>query len=100
MSIEAEKNAAFVKGLRKLAALYEKNLELPTPYLPFQINIYPPDTKEAIAAVAKILAPFKAQKLTDDIFFRVAADLDGVRLNAAVYREQVCERKQVGTKTY
>jgi hypothetical protein len=97
MSIEAEKVAAFVKGLRKLAALYEKNPDFPIPYLNYQLDVFV-DTKEEMAAAAKALAPYKAKKDADSTFFNVSVELDGITLKVNAYRNQVCERKQVGTR--
>lgn len=97
MSIEAEKAAAFVKGLRKLAALYEKHPDFPLPYLTYQVDVFV-DTKEQMAAAAKVLAQFKAKKDANSTFFNVSAELDGILLKVNAYRNQVCERKQVGTR--
>jgi predicted RNase H-like nuclease len=99
VSPEQARRAAFVKGLRKLAELYAGNNDLPLPTTPFEIAIYPHDSKEAIGQIAKILAPFKATKEASEVFFTVKADLNEVvRVAAYVYRNAVCERRQVGTK--
>jgi hypothetical protein len=96
MSIEAEKVAAFVRGLRKIAALYEKHPTLPLPCIG-QLDAFV-ETKEELADAAKVLASLKVKKVLSDTFFSVESEIENFTLKISVYRNQVCEKRQVGTR--
>jgi hypothetical protein len=97
--LDEVKRAEMVASLRKLAALLEKNLELPLPYLG-KININAVD-RDQLAKCAKALAPLKPKKEASEGYFELVVPFgESFELSVFVMRAQVCERRQVGTKTF
>lgn len=94
-SVEAERRAAFVRGLRELAECLERTPEIPVPYGTL-LNCFV-GSREHVAQIART-GPW--QKRYVDTWFTLTRDFaGGVRLDVNVERVQVCERVVVGTET-
>lgn len=90
--------ADYVAGLRELADFYEANPTMPLPYhgthAPLNIWSLGDEPREALAAIARMMG--RAEKSTDEHFFKVARSFGPIRLEAGAYHEEVCERVVTG----
>lgn len=97
-----ETRAAAISGLRKLADLLEAHSELPLPYhgfdsyVPLTIYMLGSDRPAFVDAVRAL--PGKANKRVDNDTYRVSVKLDGLEVEVAAYRDDVCERVVTGTR--
>lgn len=92
--------AGYTAGLRALADLLDAHPEVPLPYhgTAARMAIYQLSAgREAFAATVRALPGHKRKEVEGDTY-RVAVDLDGLRLEAVAYRETVCERVVTGTR--
>lgn len=97
--------AAYISGLRKLAALLEANPDLPRPYdgsnsmspISFYVLSHQGDERSTIAALARAF-PGETKKSYETDYFRLDGMIDGLHVSAVAYRDAVCERRVVGTR--
>jgi len=85
----------YANALRRIADWIEVHPELDLPSERC-LSFYTPVTKDDLAKYARAFGDCK--KLLSEDFARVSKDFGGVRLEAIVYRSEVCERVVVGKK--
>ena len=96
-------HSEFVNGLREAADFFEARPELGVPSCSSSFTFYGDingktiDSKEGLAEFVRIVGGH-IDKTADDDFFRLRADRGSFSVRAVAYRNQVCERVQVGTK--
>lgn len=96
---EAKQRLTFVNSLRALADFYETAVDLPIPS-DHVIAIYSfgeEESKHLVARIAKILRTYKKDYSTT--FFDLYKFFGVIKLRFVFYRNNVCERRVVGTKT-
>ena len=94
----SEEVKQFIKGLNRLAMLYETHPELPVPggLSVIYAFVY---TREEMVKATKAIAHLKPKKGADPSYYSVEAELSSnMKLQINVPRGEVCERVQVGVK--
>ena len=86
---------AYIKGLRQLADFYEQHPTLRFPSSD-SVTVYGYVTKEDAITVASVLG--HCEKVFDKDAFYLIKDLGELKLRFYFNREEVCERKVIGTK--
>ena len=104
---EAERRAAYIKGLRALADVLETHDEVRLPYdgnsAPLNIMfLFGDDPRAEIAAAARAI-PCKWRKRVTEHHdgtanFYLDGELHGLKLTLLAYRDAVCERIVTGTR--
>ena len=90
----AERNEV-IADLRTVLNWLESNSSVPLPYQLNELSIHP-GGKNDFLAIAKVLGNFK--KSTDENFFRLTKEFGTVKLVVTEWRNQVCTKRQVGTR--
>ncbi len=107
MTNDTEARAAYVKGLRMLAAALEAHPEVPLPAdgtrLPMGWNLWGEDAREQMAATARAIPCTWAKKVRDGYdgspaYFDLDGTLAGLRLKITAFRDAVCTRRVTGTR--
>lgn len=96
MSAE-EDRAAWLTGLRQMADFLEAHPAVPLPSVHQPVYIWGADAQRQLAAAA--LALGDAEKEADASFFSLVRRFGPIVYTVKAYRENVCERVVVGTKT-
>ena len=93
----------YTKGLRQFADLLDAN---PSLGLPMHGRDYSPigfyltgdeDAKKALANFARVMPGTVTKDADPQTFFILNGNLAGLHVRAIAYRDEVCERKVVGT---
>lgn len=92
------KREDFVRDLRALADFYEQNLLVPVPTNEAQFNawLHGDDAAEKLAEIARTIGPVEKHYFGQ--YFTLRKCFGAVQLDFNTLREQVCQRKVVGTK--
>jgi hypothetical protein len=94
----------YVAGLRQLADLLEQHDELPVPYEGSATSMtmyFLSQGRDAFVAAARVM-PGRLDKKVRDTVYELRARLggdDGLKVDLAAYRNDVCERVVTGTET-
>lgn len=93
----------YTKGLRQFADLLDAN---PSLGLPMHGRDYSPigfyltqseDAKKALANFARVMPGTLTKEADSKTFFLLNGNISGLHVQAIAYRDEVCERKVVGT---
>lgn len=95
--------AEYIAGLRAFADLLEQNPDLRLPYHGDRTEMlifptYGGDQRAELARWARLLPGLKRKRARDDNF-DLAANLRGLKLLICCDRDQVCEKRVIGTET-
>lgn len=102
----AEKRAAYISGLRKLADLLEQHEDFPLPYgagtsgemASYRMSFYLfGDSREAFVSAARKF-PGTLDKVVADDTFRLNGQIEGLHFELVAFRKDVCERVVTGTR--
>lgn len=93
----------YIDGLRQLADLLAENPDLPLPYHGnggelLWIIVNDPNQRATLAALARAL-PGKVKKGVRGDAFDLNGQLAGLRVQVIARRDEVCERRVIGTET-
>lgn len=93
----------YIDGLRQLADLLQENPELPLPYHGnaselLWIIVCDPNQRATLAAIARAL-PGKVDKDVRGDAFDLKGNLAGLKVQVVARRDEVCERRVIGTET-
>lgn len=94
---EMSKRQEFVKGLRDLAALYEREILLPLPNIDVTVNLFP--EREQLPIIARCLGKCEKDVLTDQWFLLRKSFGRILKIEANWNRREVCTRVVVGKET-
>jgi hypothetical protein len=93
----------FVTRMRAAADFFEAHPDLGVPTHDFDFRYYGSvngksvDSVEGLAEFTRIVGG-RVDKVADENYYRLVAERDGFSVGAIAYRNNVCERVQVGTK--
>jgi hypothetical protein len=61
--------------------------------------VYGPGAKQVMAILRKVFSPGRWDKRTDSYYFALKREVNGLNIEIKAYRDAVCQRVVVGTKT-
>ena len=87
-------NKEYADSLRLLADFFETHPEVAIPYNASEFHYYGAHTKQEVATVARALG--RCEKVVNDQFFELHAQIGSIKFRAIASRENVCTRREVG----
>lgn len=102
---QVDERTEYIAGLRAMADILEGHSEMPLPWpgqsenMTFEFYVTGDENEKATTAAIIRAVGGRWSKNATDAFFTTATQLRGLHIRVVAHRDQVCERRVIGTET-